>query len=222
MAGRSPTRKLAKMAAGQRYGRLVAFERVGRNRYRQSVWRFNCDCGNTTIATANGVRSSEISSCGCLIGHTRSSVSNHKPPPLHTTHGLSNSPEYRSWKSMMQRCLNPKQMNFKDYGGRGIKVCERWLKFENFYSDMGPRTSPQHEIERKNNDGGYSPDNCIWATRAEQNRNRRTNHIVSYNDQRITLTDAAKLAGLKPETIRKRLRLGWNIERALSTPVKAR
>ena len=91
--------------------------------------------------------------------------------------GASKRPEYLSWWNMLDRCLNPKNKNFQNYGGRGITVCQRWRDFNKFFEDMGPRTSPKHSIDRKNNDGNYEPSNCRWATRTEQQRNRRDSRV---------------------------------------------
>lgn len=117
---------------------------------------------------------------------------------------MHKTPEYSSWESMIQRCNNQNNRAFKDYGGRGITVCKRWLKFENFYADMGARP-PQHSLERIDNNKGYTPTNARWATRSEQQRNRRTNRLVTIDGRLMTIAAAAELIGVKYMTAYHRL-----------------
>lgn len=133
-----------------------------------------CDCGTERTLLAGQLRYGEPKSCGCLLKeHTR------EMGLANATHGRAGgrktkpAPEYKCWQSMLQRCLNPDCKAYRDYGARGIKVCERWLTFENFLADVGARPSSDYSIDRRNNDGHYEPDNFRWATRSEQQRNRR-------------------------------------------------
>lgn len=116
-------------------------------------------------------------------------------------HMLSYSREYRVWWDMLNRCHKPKTKRFKDYGGRGIVVCDKWHKFENFYADMGNRPSAEHSIDRINNNGNYEPSNCRWATRKEQYQNRRTNIFIDTAYGLMTLKEACKKYGLNASSI---------------------
>jgi hypothetical protein len=132
-----------------------------------NYWLCGCECGGEKIVRAGHLLQDKIRSCGCLTRASRSAPNK--------THGMSLTPEYQSWKSMKDRCLNKRNRAFKHYGGRGITVCDRWIKsFEDFYSDMGPRPSPRHSLDRyPDNNGNYEPGNCRWATSAQQRANQR-------------------------------------------------
>lgn len=121
------------------------------------------------------------------------------------THGMAHTTEYNIWISMRDRCCNCKDEHFPDYGGRGIRVCERWRKFENFYADMGPRPSTGHSIERKDNDGNYEPSNCVWATKKEQARNKRTTVRITFDGQTRPLAEWAEFLGLNYDLLRQRI-----------------
>lgn len=134
-------------------------------------------------------------------------------------HGLSESATYYSWKSMIARCNNPNATGYKNYGGRGIKVCKRWLKFENFLKDMGKR--PKNKtLDRINNNGNYKPANCKWSDNTEQNRKKRSIINITFNGKTKIMADWAKLYGIKQGTLRSRINNGWGIRRALETPVR--
>ncbi|NUP53400.1 MAG: hypothetical protein HOW97_39675 [Catenulispora sp.] len=118
---------------------------------------------------------------------------------------------------MLSRTGNPKNSEYHNYGGRGITVCDQWRSYENFAADMGQTFSPELELDRTDVDGPYSPENCRWATRAEQQRNKRTNHAITWRGRTLVVTDWAELLGLKPNTVVHRLRRGWTVDRALTT-----
>lgn len=128
------------------------------------------------------------------------------------------SKTYKSWNGMIQRCTNPDYAYAHDYSARGITVCERWRSFENFLSDMGERPEGM-TLERKDNDLGYSRENCIWATRAQQNRNRRNSRLLTFNGKTQCVAEWERELGFKQSTVYARLRAGWDAERALSTPL---
>lgn len=127
--------------------------------------------------------------------------------------------EYAVWSNMMQRCSHPNASSYERYGARGIRVCRRWHKFSVFFADMGERPSPDHSIERDENEAGYGPDNCRWATRKEQARNRRSTHLVDFRGRQMSLMEATELAGLPYHAVKKRIRRGWSPQLALTEPM---
>lgn len=135
-------------------------------------------------------------------------------------HGESRSPEYRAWQMKRLRCHQPSNAAYSGYGDRGITVCDRWMSsVEAFIEDMGRKPSPLHEIDRIDNDKGYEPDNCRWATRKQNDRNRRSNHHLTVNGETLTIAEWAERTGILHSTITKRLAAGWHAERAVMTPV---
>lgn len=184
--------------SGQRFGRLVAIAIHPIRKSRNVQWRCVCDCGSGVIAMSSNLSRGLTRSCGCYKRDL--SIARHK------THGLSRTPEYSSWRSAMTRCFNPKCAEYKYYGGRGIVMCETWrVSFERFLQDMGPRPDGS-ELDRINNDGPYSPDNCRWASRVVQMRNTRQTLRITHDGITLSLTEWAERTGIPRSVLDDRRR----------------
>jgi hypothetical protein len=201
---------LVKDMVGERYGRLVVKERAGSIRD-IAQWLCVCDCGKETRVTGDALRRGNTRSCGCLLNEARKIAGR-----ANKTHGMSYTPTHKSWSAMKGRCSNPKDDSYANYGGRGIKVCDRWNSFENFFADMGEAPSGL-TIDREDVNGNYEPSNCRWATDTEQARNTRVNRIINAFGKSMTLADWGDETGLDVETISTRIKRGWTIEKALTT-----
>ena len=197
--------------AGDKYGRLTLVAEVPGQMVSQSLrkWHVQCECGNTALSVRmTHMRSGNTASCGCIQKEVAATTK--------TTHGMHGSPIHRVWGGMVQRCTNPKNKRFADYGGRGISVCKAWETFDGFYADMGASYLEGLSIDRIDNNKGYSPENCRWATRNEQVRNQRRSRLVNYQGRNICLAEACEMSGLKYNTVEGRLnRYGWPIHCAL-------
>lgn len=188
----------------QQFGRLIARSRVSTSG--RARWNCQCDCGKPIVRKAEDLLAGNTTSCGCW--------GLEKLRERSTTHGQSPkgnwTKAYRAWVNMHQRCFNPKVDHYPQYGGRGITVCERWMKFENFVADMG-EPEPKLTLDRKETNGNYEPDNCRWATQKVQQSNRRNNKIVTLHGERITVTEAERRIGISRQTITRRIIRGQDI-----------
>lgn len=199
---------------GQRFGRLTVLSKESMNKYRKITWLCKCDCGREKIIVSGHLRSGHTKSCGCLA--KEQSIKNGKK---NITHGMRNTNIYITWIQMVSRCKNKKSKSYHNYGARGITVCKRWLRFKNFYTDMGDRPVGL-TLERKNNNKGYSPDNCKWATRKEQNNNSRGNVLIEYKGLKLTMAQWAEKLGISKSILRYRIRDAcWPIKRAFNESV---
>ena len=196
---------------GQKFGRLTVVERSGSKKGEGVLWRCACDCGGEVETTGKKLRSGNTKSCGCIVKDilaVRNKTS--------ARHGLTNTPTFTAWVNLRQRCLNPNHSSYSDYGGRGIKVCDRWLEsFENFLADMGEKPVGM-SIERNDVDGNYEPTNCRWATSKEQGNNKRSNRFVSHEGRTQTVAQWAAEIGISRQALRHRLDSGWSEKEALT------
>lgn len=194
---------------GRQFGRWTVVG-PGPIRGKNRLWRCVCECGTERYVLGFTLKSGASSNCGCFRS---------VPDIADGKHRMTKTPEYIAWRSMMDRCYRHAFIGYASYGGRGIVVCDRWrASFVNFYSDMGPRPSPEHSLDRIDNDGPYSPENCRWATRAEQGRNRRTNRPLTHDGETMCVSEWAERFGLSRNTLQRRLDRGWSFERATSEP----
>jgi hypothetical protein len=191
---------------GERYGRLVVLEEIEpRGPHRQRYVRCRCDCGNDHDVRVNHLRGGDVKSCGCLLREPRGRT---EPDP-----------ERKVRSEMIQRCTNPNSQAYPLYGGRGIEVHPSWVEsYEAFIADVGRRPSPEHTLERVDTDGGYVPGNVVWATMREQQRNRRNNRLLTFDGREQTAVAWAEEKDLPYTTLLGRLKKGWSVEKALSTP----
>lgn len=200
--------------SGQTFSRLTVVAFAGQDAGHLALWECRCECGTVKVLRGSDLRGGQVKSCGCLFASDEFRE-------RFTTHDMTHSPEYTSWRSMIERCENPEASNYDLYGGRGISVCERWRQsFEAFFEDMGPRPDG-HTLDRKEGDGNYEPGNCRWATRTQQQRNRRNTIWLSINGERKPLAEWAEIGGLPIETLRHRVNyLKWSAEKAVFQPLQ--
>lgn len=198
--------------SGQRFDRLTVLKLNGsKNGFNH--WQARCDCGREISVRTASLRNGHTKSCGCFGRDVRRK--------RNTTHGFSGTPTYTAWEHMLARCRNKRHASFKDYGARGIIACSRWEKFENFLHDMGAQPEGL-TLERIDNNAGYSPSNCKWATRREQSNNRRNSRFLNLGGETFTITTWCRNLGGSHALVDGRLRAGWSIQRALSEPSRAK
>lgn len=209
MPKRHPT-----ITPGSRFGRLIV---IGRDQDARRRIKFicKCDCGATGSFQGTRLSMGVTKSCGCLKFDARKTHG-------HASHGRL-SPTYTSWSKMTERCTNPKQIGYVNYGGRGITVCSRWLQsFENFLADMGERPKGTTIDRYPNNDGNYEPGNCRWATKAEQTKSRRDSHLLTLGGRTMNVSEWSRHTGIPTATLHNRLRNKWPVDKALSAPIETK
>ena len=191
---------------GKQFGRLTVVSKTDtKDTHGNYLYFCKCACGNTKIASGSLVNQGKIKSCGCL----------RRDIPNRFSHLMSHTREYKIWAEMRKRCLNPNQKTFSYYGGRGIEICKRWGKFENFHSDMG--NCPEgFTLDRINPDGNYEPSNCRWASVKTQTRNRRQNHLITFNGKTQCLAAWAEEIGITYGALKQRIKRNWSLEKALA------
>lgn len=213
-----PDHPLFRDKTGMTFGRLHVDRYAGRIGD-TNAYECTCQCGNKITTRGYSLSSGATRSCGCLIEDTAGK--------LQYKHGLRQTEEYAILAGIRNRCLNPRVKAYPRYGGRGITVCDRWLNgdgqktgVECFVADMGQRPSPTHSIDRIDNDKGYSPDNCRWATPTDQERNKRNTKRLTFNGETKPLHEWSQSTGIPQAQIAKRLGRGWSVERALTKPLR--
>lgn len=192
--------KMIQINNGEKFLRYTVIERV-ENISGRPHYKCQCDCGNIRVVSGKYLRKGLSKSCGCYGAEQRKLAS--------TKHGHSSrggkSVEYKAWVNMKNRCNDPKNKQYKDYGGRGVSICDRWLNsFENFISDMGLCNGLT--LDRIDVNGNYEPNNCKWSSQIEQQRNKRNNHIVTLNGFEMTMKEASEKMGINYDALRIRLK----------------
>ena len=210
----SSTSAITQDLTNQTFNRLTVI-RYAYKRIKDHFWECRCVCGNIKTIRGAGLKNGHTKSCGCL---QRQHVKN--LGQTHKTHGQSKTTEYKIFCGAKKRCTNSNGKSYADYGGRGIEF--RFKSFEEFFADVGFRPSPQHSLERKNNNGHYEKGNCEWATKIKQARNTRTNRYLTYNGKTCTAAEWGDITGLKSETIRARIARGACVPCALTIPLGAK
>lgn len=191
--------------SGQRFGRLVAIKSTGNDKHGNRVWKCRCDCGRFVEVIASSLSTGNSTSCGC--GRRKL--------------GYNFKRTYHIWANMKYRCLSATCKKYKDYGGRGIKVCKRWMDFEKFLEDMGEAPKGL-TLDRIDNNGNYAPANCKWSTITEQVRNSRRNRMVVFHGIKAPLSVHAEREGLNYKAVCERIRNGWTLRDALTAPIRKR
>lgn len=193
---------------GSRFGRLVV-SGLASSTLSGVTWECVCACGNKGTFQSGHLKSGTTKSCGCL--------QREKTMARSLTHSGTRDKLYGVWKNMKTRCSNKSVRGYKDYGGRGIKVCDRWSEYANFRADMASTWRPGLTIDRRDNDGPYSPDNCRWSSAVEQGRNKRNNRLFEFMGEIKCISELAESFKINHYTVINRIKRGWSIERALTT-----
>lgn len=211
MIGRPPS---IVIKPGMTFGRLTVLHENGRTGRQYVLWHCQCACGSTTDVISSHLRNGNTKSCGCLSSEVTAQ--------RNRTHGMSHTRTYRIWEHIHKRCSDPSHNDYAQYGGRGIRVCERWNSFENFFADMGHPPTDVHSIDRRDSNGNYEPGNCKWSTNIEQANNRRNTVFLELNGIRKSRMEWVRELGISLGTIKARQKLGWTDEAILTTPPDTR
>jgi hypothetical protein len=207
-------KRLPDLIIGSIYTRWTVIDRAPPET-KGNKWLCRCECGTIKVIKAEQLNGGHSRSCGCLSIDTARALMKVRSK----THGMSRAKIYKAWLKLVRRCTKPQDADFSEYGARGITVCDEWLKFENFYRDMGERPTAHHSIERIDNTKGYTPDNCRWATAIEQANNRRNTRLYTINGRAMTIPMWAREYGVSVRLVAGRIyRLKWPIEKALTEP----
>lgn len=203
---------MAKYVPGMRFGRLTTVSYHHRQK-NNNYWLFKCDCGSYTIQDIGSVAAGKTKSCGCY--HREESAV--RASMQFTKHGLRSTRLYSIWKSMKVRCLNPNSKSYKDYGCRGITICNSWATdFKSFYDwAMSSGYADNLTIDRIDVNKNYTPENCRWATQKQQCLNKRNTKFYNYNGIRYTVNQLSTMSGIPEKTLRDRLKSGWEVDRAI-------
>lgn len=194
---------------GQRFGRLVVLHEGERNHRNSIRWLCKCDCGNETQVTTHRLNKGQTQSCGCL-NRERYGINNFK-------HGFYQERLYKVWRGMINRCTIKTNPSYRTYINRGIKVCDRWKEYTNFRDDMSSTYEPGLQIDRIDNDGDYSPENCRWVTHKENQQNKSSTRLIETPDGVMNITQASKFYNIKANTITSRIDdLGWDSIKAVT------
>lgn len=199
--------------AGERFGMLLVLSYAFTNKNRKAVWLCQCDCGNKAHVAGSKLRQGSTQSCGCLKKRALQKMA--------FRHGQHKTRLYEIWSGMKKRCYNKNAVQYKDWGGRGIKVCKKWHAFKAFYEWAKANGYKDGlTIERINNDRGYSPNNCTFIPKAKQSRNRRNSIFLTHNGTTRTIAGWSRHLNIHRETIKRRINLNWPIEKILTTAPK--
>ena len=199
---------------GQKFGRLTAIRPTRKDEKRRTYfWYCCCECGKTLEIRLESLTTGNTKSCGC---YNKEILLKHATKHGHCQHRL-----YKRWKNMMERCYKVLHPDYNNYGGRGIDVSDEWKNFDSFSKDMDESFMDNMTLDRIDNDKGYSKENCRWATPKEQGNNRRTNKILTYNNESKTLSEWSSFLGIPKHVIWNRLHQGWSVDKAIQTPYKS-
>ena len=207
---------MSEIKIGDKFSRLTVVGFFGFDKHKNKLWDCECECGNHKVTTTSALKAGAVKSCGCMWEENKKLLKTR----VIKKHGMVDTHEYHAWNGMRQRCYNKNSPKYKNYGARGIRVCERWLhSFENFYADMGK--SPEgFSLDRIDVNGNYCPENCRWADDVTQCNNRQFNFKITFNGKTETLRYWSEITGITKSALYLRIhRRGWSAEKALTNRV---